>query len=531
MFMKKIRRGLLLLSAVILSNSIQAQNLPDINKQMAKFGQTLMYLNSYYLDTVNTNTLTENAINSVISKLDPHSAYISAKDVKAMNEPLEGNFDGVGIEFAIIKDTLSVAAPIAGGPCERVGIITGDRIVQVNGETIAGTGLTNERVHKYLRGPKGTKVQLGIVRKGVPGMLHFEVVRDKIPINSLDAAYEVDKGVYYLKLSRFAQNSSNEILEALIGMKAERINGIILDLRGNTGGFLGTAMEISNFFLEGGQSIVYTEGLKSPKRIERANGAGFYKRGPLVVMIDENSASASEIVAGAIQDWDRGVIVGRRSFGKGLVQQIMPLNDGSQLRLTIARYHTPSGRVIQSPYEVGESEKYYRSFVERFSKGEMFSKDSISFPDSLKYKTLVKGRTVYGGGGIMPDIFVPADTSYYSEYYMNLIRRGIINEFMTNLGDQNRTLWSTKYKTFEQFEKNFRIDEKILGDLTQFAANKSLPLDSKGLETSKAEMAIVMKALAAKTIFGNTAYYRVINAERDETFAKALEVIRSKDGL
>ncbi|NCB98516.1 MAG: PDZ domain-containing protein, partial [Bacteroidia bacterium] len=254
--MKKIRRGLLLLSAVILSNSIQAQNLPDINRQMAKFGQTLMYLNSYYLDTVNTNTLTENAINSVISKLDPHSAYISAKDVKSMNEPLEGNFDGVGIEFAIIKDTLSVAAPIAGGPCERVGIITGDRIVKVNGEIIAGTGLTNERVHKYLRGPKGTKVQLGIVRKGVPGMLHFEVVRDKITINSLDAAYEVGKGVYYLKLSRFAQNSANEILEALIGMKAERINGIILDLRGNTGGFLGTAMEISNFFLEGGQSIV-----------------------------------------------------------------------------------------------------------------------------------------------------------------------------------------------------------------------------------------------------------------------------------
>ncbi len=531
MFMKRIRIGLLLLPLVLLSQSIHAQSVTDINRQMSKFGQTLMYLNSYYLDTVNTNALTEDAINSVISKLDPHSAYISAKDVKSMNEPLEGNFDGVGIEFAIIKDTLSVAAPIAGGPCERVGILTGDRIVQVNGETIAGIGLTNERVHKYLRGPKGTKVKLGIIRKGVSVMLDFEVVRDKIPINSLDAAYEVGKGVYYLKLSRFAQNSANEILEALIGMKAEKINGIILDLRGNAGGFLGTAMEISNFFLDAGQSIVYTEGLKSPKRIERANGTGFYKKGPLVVMIDENSASASEIVAGAIQDWDRGVIVGRRSFGKGLVQQIMPLNDGSQLRLTIARYHTPSGRVIQSPYEAGEAEKYFKSYIDRFKNGEMFNKDSISFPDSLKYKTLIKGRTVYGGGGIMPDIFVPADTSYYSEYYMKLIRRGIINEFMNNLGDQNRDIWRAKYKTFKQFEKSFRIDETIMGNLAEFAVKKNLPLDSKGMETSKTEMAIVMKALAARTIFGNTAYYRVINSERDEMFAKALEVVCAKDGL
>ncbi len=529
--MKIIKNGLMLLTALFLSQSIQAQNITDINRQMSKFGQTLMYLNNYYLDTVNINSLTEDAINSVISKLDPHSAYISAKDVKSMNEPLEGNFEGVGIEFAIIKDTLSVAAPIAGGPCERVGIRTGDRIVRVNGEMIAGTGLTNERVYKYLRGPKGTTVNLGIMRKGVPDMLEFEVVRDKIPINSLDAAYEVGKGIYYLKLSRFAQNSANEILEALIGMKAEKINGIILDLRGNTGGFLGTAMEISNFFLDAGQSIVYTEGLKSPKRIERANGTGFYKKGPLVVMIDENSASASEIVTGAIQDWDRGVVIGRRSFGKGLVQQIIPLNDGSQLRLTIARYHTPSGRVIQSPYKAGEAEKYYMSFIERYKKGEMFNKDSIIFPDSLKYKTLVKGRTVYGGGGIMPDIFVPADTSYYSEYYMNLIRRGIINEFMNNLGDQNRTDWSAKYKTFEKFEKDFRIDEKIMDDLTQYAAKKNLPLDSKGFETSRSEMAIVMKALAARTIFGNTAYYRVINSERDATFVKALEVVRSKDGL
>jgi len=530
--MIRIKYTLLLLVATLcLSGGVYAQNPTDINKMATKYGQTLFYLNTYYLDTLNNEKLTEEAVKAVMSKLDPHSTYVSAKDVKSMNEPLEGNFEGVGIEFAIIKDTLSVAAPIAGGPCERVGIRAGDKIVMVDNEMIAGTGLTNERVFKYLRGPKGTKVTLGVIRKGEIERMDFVVERDKIPINSLDAAYEVEPGVYYLKLSRFAQNSANEILEALIGMKASKLNGIILDLRGNSGGFLGTAMEISNFFLDGGQSIVYTEGLRSPKRVESATGTGFYKKGPLVVMIDENSASASEIVAGAVQDWDRGIIVGRRSFGKGLVQQLLPLNDGSQLKLTIARYHTPSGRVIQSPYEVGETEKYYKSFVKRYSNGELFSKDSISFPDSLKYKTLVKGRTVYGGGGIMPDYFVPADTSYYSDYYSNLIRKGIISEFMNNMSDQNRNSWIAKYKKFEQFEKNFKVDDKMVNDLVAYAATKNLPLDQKGLETSSAELRIVMKALVAKTIFGTTAYYRVVNSERDETYAKALELIRSKAGL
>jgi carboxyl-terminal processing protease len=525
--MKRIKYVLPLLTLILFSLAASAQVINDVNKQVTKYGQTIFYINSYYLDTVNVGMLTDEAIKSVMSKLDPHSTYISAKDVKSMNEPLEGNFEGVGIEFAIIGDTLTVAAPIAGGPCERVGIRTGDRIIMVDGELITGIGLTTEKVHKYLRGPKGTKVTLGVVRKGVSERIDFVVERDKIPINSLDAAYEVANGVYYLKLGRFAQNSSEEILKALIDLKANKINGIILDLRSNSGGFLGTALEIANFFLDGGQTIVYTEGLKSPKRVEVATGTGFYKKGPLVVMIDENSASASEIVAGAIQDWDRGTIVGRRSFGKGLVQQMLPLNDGSQLRLTVARYHTPSGRVIQSPYKAGEADNYYKAFLERYKSGELFNRDSISFPDSLKYKTLVKGRTVYGGGGIMPDIFVPADTSKYSDYYSNLIRKGILNDFMNGLGDKNRVEWSAKYKTFVQFEKEFRIDDQMLKDLISFAEKKSLSLDEKGFETSKDEIAVIMKALAARTVFGSSAYYRVINAESDETFKKALEVINS----
>jgi carboxyl-terminal processing protease len=526
--MRIIKSSLLVLVTICFSGAIYSQNVNDLNRLTTKYGQTLFYLSSYYLDTVNIEKMSDEAIKSIVSQLDPHSVYIPAKDVKSMNEPLEGNFDGVGIEFAIIKDTLTVASPIAGGPCEKVGIRAGDKIVMVDNEMIAGTNLTNERVYKYLRGTKGTRVHLGILRKGVSDRLDFEVVRDKIPINSLDAAYEVDPGVYYLKLSRFAQNSANEILEALVGLKAGKINGIILDLRGNSGGVLGTAMEISNFFLDAGQTIVYTEGLKSPKRVENANGTGFYKHGPLVVLIDENSASASEIVAGAMQDWDRGVIVGRRSFGKGLVQQMIPLNDGSQLRLTIARYHTPSGRVIQTPYKLGESDEYYKKFYKRYSSGELFNKDSINFPDSLKYKTLIKGRTVYGGGGIMPDYFMPADTSYYSEYYANLLRRGIITEFMNNLGDINRDSWRKQYKTFKSFEKKFVVDDNMIKSLVEYAAKKNITPDEKGLATSKNEITTLIKALAAKTIFNITAYYRVLNSESDETYSKALELIRSK---
>ncbi|MEN6619211.1 MAG: S41 family peptidase [Rikenellaceae bacterium] len=511
--------------------NLSAQNSADFNKLITKFGQTLFYINNYYLDTVSNEKMVDEAIKNVISELDPHSMYITAKDVKAMNEPLEGNFEGVGIEFVILKDTLTVASPILGGPCEKVGIRAGDKIVKIDGKNIAGTGLTNEKVYKYLRGAKGTKANLGIKRKGTGEILEFEVIRDKIPINSLDAAYEVEPGIVYMKLSRFAATSAQEIISAMATLKIMSIKGVILDLRGNSGGFLGTALEITNFFLESGQTIVYTEGMKVPKMEEKANGTGFYKKGPLTVLIDENSASASEIVAGAIQDWDRGVIIGRRSFGKGLVQQMLPLNDGSQLRLTIARYHTPSGRVIQSPYEQGEPEKYYRALLERYNRGEYFSKDSIHFPDSLQFKTLLEERTVFGGGGIMPDIFVPADTTNYTEYYGNLLRKGILLDFMNDYSDSNRLKWKAEFSSFETFNKNYNVDKELIERLISYAKDRKLEPNPKEIEISAQEISVNIKAMVARTIFGTGAYYKVVNSSDDVVFNKALEQIKSKAGL
>ena len=516
----------LLALMLLFPSKMLAQKDIALNTQINKFGQTIFYINQYYLDTVNNEKLIEKAIISALGQLDPHSSYISASDVKSMNEPLEGNFEGVGIEFSIIRDTLTVVNPISGGPCERVGVRAGDKVVAVNGEKIASVGVTNEKVFKYLRGEKGTKVILNIVRKGTGGEIVFEVVRDKIPITSVDATYEVEPGILYIKLSRFAANSNLEIEKAIADLKIKEIKGVILDLRGNSGGYLGTAMEIANMFLEAGQTIVYTEGRKMPKMEEHSNGNGFFKKGPLAVLIDEGSASASEIVAGAIQDWDRGYILGRRSFGKGLVQQMLPLPDGSQLRLTIARYHTPSGRVIQSPYQPGDAEKYYKAIYERYSKGEYFSRDSIHFPDSLKYKTMIKGRTVYGGGGIMPDFFIPADTTRYTNYYGNLLRRGILLDYMNDLSDSQRLQWQKKYTSFEKFEKEFVIDTKTTDALIKFAEGRGVPYNQTEFEISKGEIFLFMKALAARRVFGPNAYFMVVNRGDDPTFQKALKIIK-----
>jgi carboxyl-terminal processing protease len=519
----------LLVLMLLFSSNMSAQKEIDLNTQLNKFGQTIFYINQYYLDTVNNEKLIEKAIISALGQLDPHSSYISASDVKSMNEPLEGNFEGVGIEFSLVRDTLTVVNPISGGPCERVGVRAGDKIVAVNGEKIASVGITNEKVFKYLRGEKGTKVILSIVRKGFGGEITFEVVRDKIPITSMDAAYEVEPGIVYIKLSRFSANSNIEIENAIAGLKMKEIKGVILDLRGNSGGYLGTAMEIANMFLESGQTIVYTEGRKMPKMEEHSNGKGFFRKGPLAVLVDEGSASASEIVAGAIQDWDRGYILGRRSFGKGLVQQMLPLPDGSQLRLTIARYHTPSGRVIQSPYQPGDADKYYKAIYERYSKGEYFSRDSIHFPDSLKYKTMIKGRTVYGGGGIMPDFFIPADTTKYTNYYGSLLRRGILLDYMNDLSDSQRLQWQKTYTSFDKFDKEFVTDSKMTDGLIKFAEGRGVPFKQNEFEISKNEISLFMKALAARRVFGPNAYFMVINKGDDPVFQKALKIITGKE--
>lgn len=440
------------------SNKNSSEDMASSN--LTRMSQVYYYLNRLYLDTINYNNVTDRAIAAIVKELDPHSVFIPAKEVKSMNEPLEGNFSGVGVEFAIIDDTLTVQAIVQGGPSEQVGILAGDKILSVDGEKISNTGLTIERVHKYLRGPEGSKVEIEIARKGENMPLNFTITRAKIPLNSLDASYEISPNILYLKLSRFSATSYEEIMEAV--SKYNHDKGIILDLRGNGGGYLVAAIQIANEFLKKGQLIVYTEGRTVRRMNEYADGLGALQNAPVVMIIDENSASASEIVSGAIQDWDRGTIIGRRSFGKGLVQQQIPLNDGSQIRLTVARYHTPSGRVIQSPYKAGDAEDYYKAFFERYSsKGDIYNMDTLKFPDSLKYNTLVNKRVVYGGGGIMPDIYMVQDTSFYTKFYGELIRKGLFVEFVNHFLDNNRNILSKKYKTYDSFVSGFNPQENL----------------------------------------------------------------------
>jgi carboxyl-terminal processing protease len=478
------------------------------------------------VDSINVDDLIDEAIIGVLKNLDPHSVYISKEDVKAMNEPLEGNFEGIGIEFNILNDTLMVVNPIPGGPSERVGIIAGDRIILVDGKNIAGVGLKNNDVLKILRGDKGTKVFVQVLRKGSNEKLEFTITRDKIPIHSLDAAYMVDSRIGYIKLNRFALTTEDEFLEALAKLKNEKMRDLILDLRGNGGGFLNAAVALSDHFLSDGKLIVYTEGRNSPRSDFLSTQNGQFNNGRLIILLDEGSASASEIVAGAVQDWDRGLIIGRRSFGKGLVQNQLGLPDGSMIRLTVARYHTPTGRVIQKPYDFGEKEKYFNDFTTRYQKGELFNQDSISLPDSLKFYTLQNKKLVYGGGGIMPDFFVPIDTSFYSNYYGRLVRRGIINQFVLSYIDENRESLKTSYPTFDKYNRNFNIDKKILDKLIQFAEKQGLDPDADGLETSSEEIRTQLKGLIAQNLFSTNYYFQVIN-QNNMALQKAVEVLKN----
>lgn len=519
--MKKITLVLLILLSGF---SLSAQSV-KLQRALNKLNQALYLIDVLYVDTVNISKITEQALISAVAELDPHSSYISAEDVKAMNEPLVGNFEGIGIEFAIIKDTLTVQATIAGGPSEKVGLRAGDKILKVAGENVAGISLTNNKVYDFLRGSKGTKAELEILRRGVSEPLHFSVVRDKIPINSVDAAYEPEDGILYIKLSRFAAPSHSEIVEAF-SKATKPLKGVIMDLRSNSGGYLPTAISIANEFLQAGDLIVYTDGRAMPRMQENADGSGLYTRGPLVVMIDENSASASEILAGAIQDQDRGIIVGRRSFGKGLVQNAIPLDDGSELRLTVARYHTPSGRVIQSPYQEGNSEQYYKDFYERFLRGESFAKDSIHMPDSLKYRTLKQGRIVYGGGGIIPDVFVPTDTLSYTDYYASLLRQGVVIEYVNSECDRNREQWKRAYPSFDQFDAKFVVSSELMDGLVALAEEKGINPAPEQLEKSRIEIENYMKALIASSLYDRGAFYRVLNDSSPELDA-AMEALKS----
>ncbi|RMG76128.1 MAG: S41 family peptidase, partial [Bacteroidetes bacterium] len=430
------------------------------------------YIKEEYVDSVNVKELEEKTIQYLLQELDPHSYYIPAKDLQSMNEPIEGEFEGIGIEFRIINDTVVVINPIGGGPSEKVGIMPGDRIVSVNDSIIAGTGITNRDIMNLLRGKKGTEVKVGIKRNGSDEILSFNIVRDKIPINSIEAAYMIDDETGYIKLSRFSRTSHEEFVNAAEKLLEQGMKKLIFDLTGNGGGLLEAAVDIADEFLPDKTLIVYTEGKARPRRSYYATSKGILEDIPVAVLIDEGSASASEIVAGAIQDNDRGIIIGRRSFGKGLVQEPSTWPDGSAIRLTIARYYTPTGRSIQRPYDKGV-EKYHEDYYNRLNNGELITPDSIHFPDSLKYTT-PKGKTVYGGGGIMPDIFVPIDTAHRTFYLSDLIYKGVIRQYAFDKIDKNRREWISKYPNIQVFKNNYLISDKELKEFIKYAENKGV---------------------------------------------------------
>ncbi len=494
-----------------------------VHEQVNKVGQVVFAVSQYYVDSINTEEMTDKMLKTIVGRLDPHSSYIPVEEVQAMNEPLEGNFEGVGIEFTLLRDSLVVVTPVAGGPSDLVGIRADDRIVAVDGVDISSPELTNQKVFDLLRGPKGTRVQLAVVRGGEKDPLFFQVVRDKIPIHSVDAAYWAAPCIMYVKLNKVALTTQDEFIGAFRNLN-EMPRGLILDLQGNGGGYMGAAFFLAEQFLERGRLVLYTEGENSKRQDMKASGMGFFINTPVVVLMDERSASASEIVAGALQDWDRGTIVGRRSFGKGLVQQLFPLNDGSELRLTVARYHTPSGRVIQAPYRMGEKDAYYRDFLERYQKGESFNRDSVHIPDSLIYRTLLKKRVVYGGGGIMPDVFVPADTTYYSPFYLQLARKGVVNTYMNDYLDKERKNLSGLYKTFEDFDRDVPAASVPFEGLLDCAAEQGIVPQDEDLAVSEYHIRMQMKALMASRLFGQSYFYRVINRLLPE-YNKALEVM------
>lgn len=493
-----------------------------------KLQLALFAITNLYVDTTSETKLVEDAIVGMLEKLDPHSTYMDPEETKQMNEPLQGNFDGIGIQFNVLTDTVYVIQVIPGGPSEKVGLMAGDRIIEVNDSLIAGVKMKTSDIMKRLRGPKGSEVRVKVKRGDRPELIEYRIVRGKIPVYSLDAAYMADKQTGYIKLNRFAASSANEFREALEKLRKTGMKNLILDLQGNGGGYLNIAIELADEFLEKQRLIVYTKGSKQPREEAHSTARGQFQNGRLVILVDESSASASEIVTGAIQDWDRGVVVGRRTFGKGLVQKPIPLPDGSMIRLTVSRYYTPTGRCIQKPYERGNLDAYHHDLIDRYNKGELMSADSIHFPDSMKYQTLVTGRTVYGGGGIMPDVFIPVDTTRYTDYHRKLVAAGVVNRVAMNYMDRHRVELTKKYPTFAAYKQSFQVDDELLNELTLMGQQDKIELVAEEFERSKALIALQVKALIARDLFDMAQYFQIIN-EDNPSYLKALEIINSKE--
>lgn len=519
-------RYFFILTISIFVSALHAQNKllnsPSRKLQLAEFA-----IANLYVDKVDETKLVEDAIISMLEELDPHSTYSDPEEVKRLNEPLQGNFDGIGIQFNMATDTLFIIQPVSGGPSEKVGILAGDRIIEVNDTVIAGVKMSTEEVMRRLRGPKGSEVNVKIMRNGVKGLIPFTIKRDKIPVYSLDASYMVNEHIGYIRINRFAATTGEEFRDALHKLQKKGMKDLILDLQGNGGGYLNAAIELCDELLGKKELIVYTEGRRNPRSEFKAKGDGDFQEGRLVVLVDEYSASASEIVTGAIQDWDRGIVVGRRTFGKGLVQRPIDLPDGSMIRLTVARYYTPTGRCIQKPYE--NIEQYNQDLIDRYNRGEMVSADSIHFPDSLKTRTLRLGRTVYGGGGIMPDYFIPLDTTMYTDYYLDLRNKGAIVQENLKLIDRHRNEWIKKYKTFDRFNRDFEITEEMLSELVETGKNTGAKYDEAQYLTALPLIKTQLKALIARDLWDMSEYFQVIN-ELSDSMKKAIELLE-KPGL
>lgn len=518
-----MRKNIALICMLVLACTAQAQQQRKFNAarklQIAEFA-----IQQLYVDTVNEDKLVENAINGMLHHLDPHSTYANAQEVKKLNEPLQGNFEGIGVQFNMNEDTLMVIQPVSGGPSEKAGILAGDRIVAVNDTAIAGVKMSTEEIMRRLRGPKGSKVKLGVMRRGIKENIDFVVTRDKIPMHSLDAAYMYPNHVGYIRINSFGATTLDEFIKAMKKLQKQGMKDLILDLQGNGGGYLNAAVGLANEFLEKGELIVYTEGRRAPKNEFAALGNGRMRNGRLVVLIDEFTASASEIVTGAVQDWDRGLVVGRRSFGKGLVQRPIDLPDGSMIRLTVARYYTPTGRCIQKPYD--NPETYNLDLINRYNKGEMIHADSIHFPPSQKYTTKKMGRTVYGGGGIMPDYFVPVDTSSYSNYHRRLLAKGAVIKATLNYADKHRHELTNKYRNFDNYLKQFTVPQELSEQLIADGKESGVEFNEKEYAKSKRLINTQLKALVARDIWSTNEYYSVIN-QSDPVVQKALQLLAS----
>ena len=520
--MKKL---FLIITTLLLSTTTQAQQMPDHILKLMYAGNII---DNFYVDDADNNKIAEEGIKAMLKTLDPHSTYTDPKETKALLEQMEGSFGGIGIQFNIISDTLYVIQTTINGPAERAGLLPGDKIVTVDGETIAGVKKERSEIMNCLRGEKGTTVNIEVVRRGVERKIPFSLVRDNISTETVDAAYMIDKRNGYIRITSFGAKTHGEFVTKLDSLKRQGMKNLILDLSGNGGGYLNSAVEILGELIGEESLVVYTEGKNSPRSDYHAYGSGKFRKGNLVVIVDETSASASEILAGAVQDWDRGLIVGRRTFGKGLVQRPFQLPDGSMIRLTIARYYTPTGRCIQKPYG-GDSVKYEDDLLNRYNSGEMTSADSIHFPDSLKTYTLRLQRPVYGGGGIMPDYFVPVDTMKYTKYHRSLAANGSIIQASLRYLDENRERLTAQYPTIEDFEKNFEVDDSFIEILKQQGIKDNVKLEGgdEEFERSLPELKVQLKQLIARDLWDMSKFMWLYNKNSD-LFNKAYELIQEK---